>query len=128
MRRLSAILVYLTLALWLPATQHCVLEAASLLTETCNDGCEAGQDGKKDACGTVESGAYKLAASTVSAPAPDRVAGAGHVCFFWVQSDAARALAAVPGLAVDGPRDWVTTWHFARRAAPPARAPDALNA
>ena len=123
MRRFSSFLVYLTLALWLPATQHCALEAAGLVSVTCNDCSSADHCGGKDGCSTVESGGYKPAVDALKALAPDLIICASYFCSQLVLFQAERALATLPRKTADRPRDWVPTWNFVRRAAPSPRAP-----
>ena len=127
MRRLLPLLSLLLLATWLPATEHCALEAAGLLAETCPDGC-ATTSGEKDGCDTVENGAYKLSGNTLKIPAPDLFVGACHFCFQQIQLDAMGELVPPSGALFERPTDWVSTWQFVRRAAPPSRAPTLLCA
>lgn len=123
MRRLVPLFSLLLAVFWLPATEHCALEAMGLFGNTCADNCAPGQPCSKDDCGTVESGAYKPSVDTLKAPLPDLLACVCFLCSHLIQSDAARAPAILPGESFDRPRDWVSTWHFVRRAAPSPRAP-----
>jgi hypothetical protein len=127
MRRLLPLLSLLLLATWLPATEHCALEAAGLLAETCADGCAANPDAK-DGCDTVENGAYKLSGDTLKVPVPDLFVCACRLCLHQIQLDATRELVPPPGALFERPTDWVSTWQFVRRAAPPSRAPTLLCA
>lgn len=108
--------------MWLPATEHCALEAAGLLTETCPDGCAA-TPGEKDGCDTVENGAYKLSGDTLKIPAPDLFVCVCYLYLHQIQLDAMRELVPPPGALYERPHDWVSSWQFVRRAAPPSRAP-----
>lgn len=127
MRRLLPLLSLLLLATWLPATEHCALEAAGFLAETCPDGC-ANTPGEKDGCDTVENGFYKLSGDTLKVPAPDLFACVCQLCLHQIQLDATRELVPLPGAVFDRPQDWVSTWNFVRRTAPPSRAPSLLCA
>lgn len=127
MRRLLPLLSLLLLATWLPATEHCALEAAGLLAETCPDGCAA-TPGGKDGCDTVENGGYKLSGDTLKVPAPDLFICACNFCWIQIQLDATRELVPPSGALYERPHDWVASWQFVRRAAPPSRAPTLLCA
>ena len=127
MRRFLPLLSLLLLATWLPATEHCALEAAGFFAETCPDGC-AGTPGEKDGCDTVENGAYKLSGDTLKVPAPDLFVCVCHLCLHQIQSDATFELVPAFGALHERPRDWVPSWQFVRRAAPPSRAPTLLCA
>lgn len=132
MNRLRLIITVLLAALWLPATQHCGLEAAGLLADQCADGhgltdCVAKGDCASDDCGTLEGGNYR------SEVAPVKVSPQWFTCIFLL-SDALVASQPEPDstLAVADTRgrleDWVPSWQFERRAAAPAHAPDSLAA
>lgn len=127
MRRLHRFLGLLLLALWLPATEHCNLEAAGLIATQCTDGCDRSGTLSNDGCGVIENGSYRSASGLVKAPAP-----ALQVCasFLLLQFAAAAAFpepVVVSAEVVARPADWVTTWQFVRRAAPPSRAPSLLR-
>lgn len=127
MRRFLPLLSLLLLATWLPATEHCALEAAGFFAETCPDGC-AGTPGEKDGCDTVENGAYKLSGDTLKVPAPDLFVCVCQLCLHQIQLDATRELVPSSAALYARPRDWVPSWQFVRRAAPPSRAPTLLCA
>ena len=123
MRRLLPLLSLLLLAVWLPATQHCVLDAAGVITKSCSDNPGVGENHAKDACVTVESSAYKASADTLKVSAPDLVA---VICFLCLQREPAATpppSVILPAGSLDRPRDWVSTWQFVQRAAPSPRAP-----
>jgi hypothetical protein len=128
MRRLLPFLSLLLLAAWLPAAEHCALEAMGVFGKTCSDNCVPGQPCSKDGCGTVETGAYKASVDTLKAPLPDLLACVCYLCSHLVLSDAARVSVILPGESFDRPRDWASTWQFVRRAAPLSRAPTRLRA
>lgn len=121
------------LALWLPATLHCALEAAGLdeLFQCAADHHSSGDreapaDATRDACDIIEGSAFKLAAHSALLPPP--VLCAPFLPF------------AVPPVALDltpppsglserilAPPEVSRTWHFTARAALPARAPSLLS-
>ncbi len=127
MRRLLPLFSLLLLATWLPATEHCTLEAAGFLIETCPDSC-SNTPGEKDGCDTVENGAYKLSGDTLKVPAPDLFVCLCQLCLHQIQLDATRELVLPSAALYERPRDWVPSWQFVRRAAPPSRAPTLLCA
>jgi len=122
MRRLSHLLSLILLTVWLPATQHCNLEAAGIIATQCTDGCKSDAQ-SSDGCGIVEAGLYKISGDAVKAIAPNLLASN---LFLWVRfiglvdrPESTRA----PSEPFRRPLDWVTAWNFVRRAAPPCRAP-----
>jgi hypothetical protein len=128
MRRLLPFLCMLVLACWLPATEHCALEAAGIFPKQCSDGCTSGRLGSDDGCGTVENGAYKPSADVVKVPTPDLFVCACHLCLQLVALDAAREITPASSASYERPQDWVSKWHFVRRAAPSPRAPSLISA
>ena len=119
MRRLLPLLSLLLLSAWVPATQHCVLDAAGVITKSCSDNPGVGESHAKDACATVESSAYKASADTLKVSAPDLVAIVSTLC---LQLEPA-ASPPPPAGSLDRPLEWVSTWQFVQRAAPSPRAP-----
>ena len=119
----------LLVAVWLPATSHCLLVALSGLESlaccsheepplrTSHD-----NDCHTDTCASVESGLYKVEASQVLAPAPASV----------LMLFDCRALErqSTPGLAgrtaPNRPAELLPSVHFHTRAALPPRAPDRI--
>jgi hypothetical protein len=128
MRLLFKIMALSLIAIWLPATQHCALAAAGVFPKTCDHDCAKGESGTQDGCGTVEDGAYKPSLDWVKVPAPALFATVGHLWAVLPQVGPPCATVISPRESFDRPRDWVSTWQFARRAAPPARAPTVLCA
>jgi hypothetical protein len=126
-RRFLPFLSLLLLATWLPASEHCALEAAGIFAETCSDGC-ASACAEKDGCDLVENGQYKPSGEILKVPAPDLFVCGCHSCLLRIQLNAARERVLPSGALVERPRDWVPTWQFVRRAAPPSRAPTPLCA
>lgn len=133
MNRLRIMIAVLLAALWLPATQHCGLEAAGLLADQCGDGrgptdCVANGNCANDDCGTLEGGDYRSDVAPLKLSSPQ-----WFTCVFLL-SEAIAATPAEPdsaptaGDALDRPREWVPGWQFERRAAAPAHAPDTLIA
>lgn len=127
MRRFLPMFTFLLLALWLPATEHCALEAAGLLAETCADGC-ATESAVHDGCATVESGTYKPATQFLKVAAPELFACACTLYLQQIEAAVAREQATPLKTDFARPQDWVATWRFVQRAAPPARAPTTLLA
>lgn len=119
------------LALWLPATQHCGLEAAGLISgeaqhaapaQCCNTSDRCSHDG----CNVVESGVIKPVSEASKVLAPDLSLCLCYVCLQLVRSDLlddSALLVSEPAR----PLDWVSTWQFVRRAAPLARAPSLVG-
>lgn len=127
MRRLVRVLSLLLLALWLPATLHCALEASEVLTESheSSDGCCASDTTcAVDSCDTVENGEYLLSSGT-SLPRPCNPETDAVPC----DDEAASANASAdPADAASLPEpepaaDWLPTWHFSRRSITGAQAP-----
>ena len=126
MIRFGRFLLFALLALWLPATMHCRLEAAGFFEahDACADEQAAGSgtDCKDDACPTVEEALYKETANAlvVSAPAecflPDGVAQ----LIAFQASTAASVLSPTRHIP---PAEIAVGWQFIARAAPPSRAP-----
>lgn len=120
-RRLIALLL---VALWLPATQHCGLEAAGvwmLSGESAESCCDHGDDCCADACAAVEDGRYTPHASSlkVSPPALLDWAGAFDLSVIVVPPKENGAGTE----SQERPQEWTRDWHFVRRAAYPPRAP-----
>ncbi|MBS0163996.1 MAG: hypothetical protein JSS48_15690 [Nitrospira sp.] len=127
MVRISKFLSVLLLALWLPATQHCALEAAGALITTCADHCTTGEPTGKDACGSIEDGSYRLAGDTLKVPAPDLFACACFLCLHLEAWPSDNSLSQT-GDASSRVDVWLSTWQFVRRAAPLPGAPSPLVA
>jgi hypothetical protein len=123
--RLRQLVALAVLALWLPATLHCALEAAGFDGMfACADEHETGthDESPRDACDVVEGAAFKPAANTAALPRPALCA-----CLFCfvVPALAIELTAPVTGLSefVAAPPEVARTWHFVARAAPSPRAP-----
>lgn len=129
-RLLYSFVTFVLLALWLPATQHCGLEAAGLITADSADepiACCAPTATvcAYDSCHVIEQFAPKTANDSLQVPTPDFVACACLLCIQLLDRELSAA-ADVSIVATDQPMGWVPTWHFARRAAPLPRAPAIL--
>lgn len=112
-------------ALWLPATQHCGLEAAGvwmLSGDSAESCCDHGDDCCADACAAVEGGRYTANASSLKVSPPALLDGAGAygLCLFVVVPPKENG---TEPEAPERPPDWISDWHFVRRAACPPRAP-----
>lgn len=125
LRRIIAIVL---LALWLPTTQHCGLEAAGLIAAEVPHGaesecCENGASPcTHDGCNVVENSLIKLNNETIKVPTPSLAA---CTCFLCLQL-LPPVVAVEPIFAVtasESPEHWVPVWQFVRRAAPLSRAP-----
>jgi hypothetical protein len=127
MIRFRTLLALCLAALWLPATQHCDLEAAGVLAESC-----AGEDGAgcdetaADSCKTIEGSAYQASVAVIKV-APRLLAVAEslpHLALLVPLADVEKARPPRPRR----PEDWIPVWQFERRAAALAHAPDSLSA
>lgn len=119
-RRISAILL---LALWLPATLHCSLENVGLFPQTCADDCAGERNHAPDGCGTVEDGSYRPAGNTLQVTTPDLYACLGDLYLPPLQTAPECASAIERGESLGESRNWISSWQFVRRLAPPSRAP-----
>lgn len=129
-RLLYSFVTFVLLALWLPATQHCGLEAAGLITADSADepiACCAPTATvcAYDSCHVIEQFTPKTANDSLQVQAPDFVACVGFICVPFVDRELSTE-PVVSVVATDQPISWVPTWHFARRAAPLPRAPAIL--
>jgi hypothetical protein len=130
LRTLSKVITILLLALWLPVTQHCGLEAAGIVpVETPHaDGancCETSDRCTHDGCDVVENDWIKPSTDTFEVPAPTLIACTCFLCLQLVPS----ILSDEPTMSVADfgqPYEWVPVWQFVHRAAPLSRAPSLL--
>ncbi len=111
------------LALWLPATLHCDLEAAGVTHLLgCHDHrADAPAFGHGHHCHSIDGLSYRLDGAALKAPAP-----LADFLFVLAHPDFQAALEPprVRIVAVDtSPPELPRTWQFVVRAAPPARAP-----
>lgn len=123
-RRLVLLCAWVLAAAWLPAQQHCELEAVGLLSTTHDDEggcCPATGDCHDDGCELVENMGFAApAALKLSTPALTVCLALLHVK---VDALAAAASPAVQPWDKVAAEDWVPEWAFARRAAHAPRAP-----
>lgn len=129
---LRRIIAFVLLALWLPATSHCAIETVlGVVNDHCMSVCahdassgdaDANAHVAADACDMVEGGSFKSSLDSLSVPAPVLSVFACLSCIHALVSVAARPLAP-PAWSADNPDAWVPSWHLARRAVAPARAP-----
>jgi hypothetical protein len=114
----------LLVALWLPATAHCVLDAATGWGhDACTSACGSDATAEHaDGCDLIESGAYAPSAGTLAAPVPQLTAS---VCLNhlhrWLEAQAV-AETPPPRPSDDASRR-LASLVFTTRAAPPSRAP-----
>ncbi len=134
-RLIRKITSLLLVVLWLPTAQHCVLEAAGLLSAQAEHAdhaqCCESVDGVCDAgaCNLLEGGDYQPSTAQVIAPVPNFT-----VCTWvvWVQPFAflieTDVEACAPWTSFERPPDWSPTWQFVQRAALSPRAPSLVAA
>ena len=125
-RKLALVML---LALWVPATSHCLLVAVSGLESlACCDHAEEQaapeheDECETDSCSVVESGLYKAESQIVTAPVPERLIVLFELPEPPTPVSSLRALALQSSL----PWDLLPRIPFETRAALPARAPGPL--
>lgn len=121
------VIAALLLALWLPATQHCDLEAAGITVLThgdhassaCKDVCA------DDACHTIEGVSYSKDFGALITIAPPAILSA---CLLHLLVQPALVETQSVYSAGDPPAVQVLdrTWQFVRRTALPSRAPNSV--
>lgn len=125
MRVVRAFFALVLALLWMPMTVHCGLESAGWWEFSSHACCDDDGSASREACSIVEQGNYTAPGLAIKVPPP---AAFDLACVHRVWPVV--VLAAAPGdarpPAFESPRDWISAWHFVRRAAQPARAP-ALN-
>lgn len=123
MGRLPQLLCFLLALAWVPLTQHCGLEALGVLATHCSDAASTDSHGcAGDGCKQVENGGYKPSSGSIKVPAPQLLVCACALCLNLgpLNFPVLETAAAPSG---GRPFDWVPSWLFVRRAAPPSRAP-----
>lgn len=131
MSLLPRILVFMLLAVWLTATQHCALEAMGLWGSAngeTNHACSSSGPCTNDGCQVVERGSITATKASLKVPAPDLQA---VTCLLYIQLVVPSTVAERPAeydAGIARALDWVPTWHFERRAAPLPRAPSLILA
>jgi hypothetical protein len=131
-QRLVKIVSLVMLGLWLPATLHCRLETLGFegLFGCPEQGSakahQAGEnDCDRDSCQSVESGHFVFSKTKI-VPASLPTLGCNFVfCLLHVIPPPTET--PIFSCAQNEPLPLQRTWQFTRRAALPARAPDALN-
>lgn len=124
MSRAVRLALWLLVALWLPATMHCQLEAAGL-GEAQHDSCctgetaDGGTDCLGDACANIENSLIKDSAPELHLAAPVTVC---PLCCAALRSTV-RAEPVLSPKRHAPPLTLQAAWQFIERAAPPARAP-----
>lgn len=105
---------------WVPITQHCRFEAAGLSVVECEHApsvvCSA------DCCGVVESGSYKNRAGKLKVSAPAILTSTWQIVVLAAEIALPEPSPRWPELI--RPPEWIPSWQFVRRAAPPSRAPN----
>lgn len=115
MQRLRTIVAIVMAWLWLPATQHCGLEAAGVLTARCEHlGAVGCGHCAPDGCNAVESGSYKIGNGTPKVLPPQLAA---CVCLNATAPVLVSEAAVFSRSYEERPLEWVPSWQFARRAA-----------
>ncbi len=126
MHRCVKLVSLLLLALWLPVTLHCHLEAAELWPEHGNHAdttcCAPKEDCTKDACSVLEGDALRNADTFTRAPLPVPYICLEQICFRPIEPMLHDDAKPEPE-SLRHTLNWVPTWHFARRAAPWSGAP-----
>jgi hypothetical protein len=120
-KRFKAVIACLMLALWVPASMHCLLEDAGWLAkdESCASA-PAGTHDQRDGC-QFENGGVQFQAIKVTVPSFDFVASlVRHL------SEAPEP-SFLPSREPDVLVELVRSWQFTRRAALPVRAPSLLS-
>jgi hypothetical protein len=81
-----------------------------------------------DGCHVVERGSITASNMSVKVPAPELLACTFLLCAHVIVPS--ETLEITADYAADSERalEWVPTWHFERRAAPPSRAPSVILA
>lgn len=129
MKRLFQSVSLLLVALWLPATLHCDLEAAEVWLDHGEHAdavcCAPNMGCKHDGCETLEGSALKPTGALARVPLPAQLVCSSLIC-----------MPPPPVAVFDAPLSaqvwgelamaWVPKRHFARRAAPKSRAPSLL--
>lgn len=124
--RLLKLAACLLLAVWLPATLHCRLEAADIhlrgVTHEDHEHSTAHHEAcREDACHALESARYTGAVSLLKVPPPALDALAAPPAFLRVPERGDES--PLSPVRHPPPADATVTWQFEFRAAPPGRAP-----
>ncbi|MCF7761324.1 MAG: hypothetical protein K9M98_12560 [Cephaloticoccus sp.] len=122
----------LLLVLWLPATQHCGLEAAGAWVSPgdCHDTstCESPHNQSScgdDNCEFLEDSAYRSSFDSLKISAPDLTVLACLCCLHDITPETI-VVPMISPARTDVPPELALTWQFTTRAAPSPRAPSFL--
>jgi hypothetical protein len=121
-RSMAALLL---LALWLPATSHCLMESAGLMptalscADECSPGAPAGQD-TEDLCASLESASYKAGDDDALTIVPSFLPALALV---FVLPESFSGATTSPLFPTVSPPALRVTWQFVQRAALPVRSP-----
>jgi hypothetical protein len=120
MSRWRTLVAFVVLALWMPATSHCALEAAGFLEVgcCCNGDGDGTADGATGECAPIDR-SLQSQSTTVVTCSPVLV-------LEYTLERPLEALASAPlveYVEARRPDDWLRRWNFEHRMAPPARAP-----
>ena len=122
MLRWRTLVAFVVLALWMPATSHCALEAAGVLEAgKCCDG--EGEDSHTvaDNCAPIERELGNPSSGNVAVSAP--ILFFAYVLVQPALPAGVQTASHVPPVADFSADDWLRTWNFERRTALPTRAP-----
>lgn len=128
MIRLRRIAAFLLLTVWLTATQHCALEAAGFWdalgsSEHCACCTNSGDDCSDDGCDLIEGTSITAANCTLKIPQAELACDLAILFVRELTAPAELAPSADVSDPLDRPLNWVASWDFSRRTAPPSRAP-----
>jgi len=127
-RNLHRLIALCLLLVWGPATMCCALDAAGAESLCASETCHSPDKEKApgDGCNVLESGDYQSVFSTTKvAPSATFICA----CLICLRADVEKSaeVVAVELAAIERPRNWTVRWHFERRAAALAHAPDSLT-
>lgn len=125
--RLRTIIALLLLALWLPATQHCGLEAAGVIAASvdCHEPSDCTSPHAQSHCATdncdlVENTAYKTSLGTLKIAAPSVLT---CLCCLHEITPETIVVPLISPARTNTPPELAPTWRFVARAAAMPRAP-----
>jgi len=125
------IAAFLLLALWLPATQHCGLEAAGLFSHAmeCHEADDCPTPPLQSHCDTdncqpIEDTAYKTSSTTIEIAAPLALT---CLCCLHEITPETIVVPLISPERTNTPPELVPTWRFVARAAGEPRAPSTVS-
>jgi hypothetical protein len=128
--RSTKFIALLLLALWLPVTQHCDLQAAGVLASPsdCHEAADCPPEHQQkscesDNCQTVESSALQNSFTKLKLTAPTALV---CLCCLHDITPATISVRLISPAQTDVPPELAPTWQFTTRAAPAPRAPGYL--